>query len=175
VHTVRGAETGGYEEIPLPAVANTGMPLAQMVLSLRTRLGNQTSRNEKSNPMITSATVSTFNALPLPMDFDIASTGVVGFRREDTGKETLVRLEGSFDALSSPASRMALDSLVNERRSPVAVDMSALRSIDSSGIGAVVSLYKRVLAQGGQLSVRGLTGQPLAIFQLLRLDRLMAG
>jgi anti-sigma B factor antagonist len=63
---------------------------------------------------------------------------------------------------------------VNDHRSPVVIDMSALRSVDSSGVGAVVSLYKRVRAQGGQVSVQGLMGQPLAIFRLLRLDRVMA-
>jgi anti-anti-sigma factor len=102
-----------------------------------------------------------------------ATTGLAGLSREDTGTQTLMRLEGSFDALSAPAARPALDALVSEHRSPVAIDMSALHSIDSSGIGAVVSVYKRVLAQGGRLSVQGLTGQPLALFQLLRLDRLM--
>jgi anti-anti-sigma factor len=103
------------------------------------------------------------------------TAGLAGFSREDTGAATLLRLEGALDALSTPASRTALDTLVNDRRSPVAIDMSALSSIDSSGVGAVVSLYKRVVAQGGRLSVQGLSGQPLAIFQLLRLDRLLVG
>jgi anti-sigma B factor antagonist len=57
-----------------------------------------------------------------------------------------------------------LDALVHERKSPITIDMSGLRSIDSSG----------VLAQGGRVTIAGLRGQPLAIFQLLRLDRLMA-
>lgn len=64
--------------------------------------------------------------------------------------------------------------MVSDQRSPVAIDMSALRMIDSLGVGAVVSLYKRVRAQGGRISVQGLNGQPLAIFHLLRLDRLLA-
>jgi anti-sigma B factor antagonist len=114
------------------------------------------------------------SAPPISLDPHLATTNLAGFRREDSGRKTLLRLEGAFDALSAPASRSALDTLVNDRRSPVAIDMSALRLIDSSGVGAVVSLYKRVVAQGGELSVRGLNGQPLAIFQLLRLDRLMA-
>ena len=87
---------------------------------------------------------------------------------------TLIRLEGTFDALSSPAARPMLDALVHERKSPITIDMSGLRSIDSSGVGAVVSVYKRVRAQGGRVTIAGLRGQPLAIFQLLRLDRLMA-
>lgn len=85
-----------------------------------------------------------------------------------------MRLEGTFDALSAPTARPALDAVVRDQRSPVAIDLSGLRLIDSSGVGAIVSLYKRVRAQGGRVSVQGLNGQPLAIFQLLRLDRLMA-
>ena len=47
--------------------------------------------------------------------------------------------------------------------------------LDSSGVGALVSLYKRVRAQGGQVVMIGLRDQPLAIFRLLRLDRVMIG
>jgi anti-anti-sigma factor len=47
--------------------------------------------------------------------------------------------------------------------------------LDSSGVGALVSLYKRVRAQGGDVVVTGLRDQPLAIFRLLRLDRVMVG
>jgi anti-sigma B factor antagonist len=57
----------------------------------------------------------------------------------------------------------------------VVVDLSFLRVIDSSGVGAIVSLYKRVRATGGDVRVVGLRDQPLAIFQLLRLDRVLVG
>ncbi len=123
---------------------------------------------------MTSATASTSNAPVSLTDLYRGALNLSGFSREDTGSKTLVRLEGSFDALSAPAARPALDGVVNDHRSPVVIDMSALRSVDSSGVGAVVSLYKRVRAQGGQVSVQGLMGQPLAIFRLLRLDRVMA-
>ncbi len=121
-----------------------------------------------------SATVSISSAGAISASVLHATVGLAELSREDTGTETLVRLEGSFDALSTPAARLALDTLVTDQRSPVAIDMSALRMIDSSGVGAVVSLYKRIRAQGGRITVQGLNGQPLAIFQLLRLDRLLA-
>ena len=47
--------------------------------------------------------------------------------------------------------------------------------LDSSGVGALVSLYKRVRAYGGEVVMIGLRDQPLAIFRLLRLDRVMIG
>jgi anti-sigma B factor antagonist len=57
----------------------------------------------------------------------------------------------------------------------VEVDLSNLRLIDSSGVGALVSLYKRAHAQGSNVEIRGLRDQPLAIFRLLRLDRVLIG
>ena len=53
----------------------------------------------------------------------------------------------------------------------VTVDLSDLRLNDSSGVGAMVSLYKRIRANGGEVRFVGVTAQPLVIFKLLRLDR----
>ena len=50
------------------------------------------------------------------------------------------------------------------------MDLSELRLVDSSGIGALVSLYKRVRGTGGQVEFVGVTAQPRVIFKLLRLD-----
>lgn len=93
------------------------------------------------------------------------------FSRSDNGDETLLKIEGALDALSAPDLRPTLDALVSEKRKKVVVDLSALRLIDSSGIGVIVSLFKRIGAQGGVVRVTGLRDQPLAIFKLLRLDR----
>ena len=152
------------------------MLLSGNVLMLRPADHQQspTRRDQKATSIMTSAPAAIFSAPLFSTDLYRSTLGLASFRREDIGAETVVHLEGSFDALSAPAARPALDAVVNDRRSPVAIDMSALRSIDSLGVGAVVNLYKRVRAQGGQASVQGLKGQPLAIFQLLRLERLMA-
>jgi anti-sigma B factor antagonist len=93
------------------------------------------------------------------------------FSRSDQGEETILRIEGALDAVSTPEIRPMIDALVAEQRPAVTVDLSSLRLIDSSGVGAIVSLYKRMRAQGGQVTVKGLRDQPLAIFRLLRLDR----
>jgi len=82
-------------------------------------------------------------------------------------------IEGQLDALSASDLRVELDRLVAARPGTVEVDLSQLRLIDSSGVGALVSLYKRVRAQGGNVVIRGIRDQPLAIFQLLKLDRFM--
>jgi anti-sigma B factor antagonist len=91
--------------------------------------------------------------------------------RTDDGDETVLRIEGALDAVTAPEIRPTLDALVAEGRKKITVDLSSLRLIDSSGVGAIVSLFKRVRAGGGEVRITGLRDQPLAIFQLLRLDR----
>ena len=84
-------------------------------------------------------------------------------------------IEGELDALSSPNLRNEMDKLVATQPTRVEVDFKSLRMVDSSGVGTLVSLYKRVRAQGGAVMLMGLRDQPLAIFRLLRLDRVMVG
>ena len=86
---------------------------------------------------------------------------------------TFLTIEGTLDAVSVSDLRGELDKLVGMRPKSVEVDLSQLRMIDSSGVGALVSLYKRVRAKGGKVVLKGVRDQPLAIFQLLQLDRLM--
>ena len=51
------------------------------------------------------------------------------------------------------------------------VDLAKLKLIDSSGVGAIVCLLKRVRVQNGDVKISNLGGQPYEIFKLLRLDR----
>jgi anti-sigma B factor antagonist len=86
---------------------------------------------------------------------------------------TQLAIEGELDAVSVSELRPDLEKLVKSKPTSVEVDLSSLRMVDSSGVGALVSLYKRVRAQGGSVIIKGLRDQPLAIFRLLRLDRVM--
>ena len=84
-------------------------------------------------------------------------------------------IEGELDAVTVPDLRKEIDKLAANSPKRVEIDLSALRMVDSSGVGAIVSLYKRVRGAGGEVVVIGLRDQPLAIFRLLRLDRVMVG
>ena len=88
----------------------------------------------------------------------------------DDGGSMVLRIRGELDALSAPELRPVLDKLIDERHPEVCVDLSELRLIDSSGVGALVSLYKRVRANQGSVRFTGVKAQPLVIFKLLRLD-----
>ena len=91
--------------------------------------------------------------------------------RTDKDDETTLTIDGTLDAVTAPDLRAVVDQLVNEHRMSVTLELSALRLIDSSGVGVIVSLFKRIRANGGQVKIVGLRDQPRAIFRLLRLDR----
>ena len=86
---------------------------------------------------------------------------------------TAVRIEGGLDAVTVSELRPFIDTLVEEQHPHIVLDLSNLRLIDSSGVGALVFLYKKAKEYGGAATVHGLCGQPMSIFKLLRLDRVL--
>lgn len=94
----------------------------------------------------------------------------MNYSREDIDDKTTIYVRGELDALSATEIRPLLDRVVEDRRLDVTVDLSQLRLVDSSGVGALVSLFKRVRAAGGEVTFVGTTAQPLVIFKLLKLD-----
>jgi anti-sigma B factor antagonist len=100
--------------------------------------------------------------------------GGTSFDRIDDGEETVLEIRGVLDAVTAQDVRPTVGALVAEGRRSIRVDLSALRLIDSTGVGLIVGLYKRCRVFGGTVQVSGLKDQPLAIFRLLRLDRIFA-
>jgi anti-sigma B factor antagonist len=99
----------------------------------------------------------------------------MGYTRTDSAEETTLKIDGTLDAVTAPELRPTLDAIVAEGKKHITVELSNLRLIDSSGVGVLVSLFKRVRANGGDVRLVGLRDQPLAIFKLLRLDRVFPG
>jgi anti-sigma B factor antagonist len=91
--------------------------------------------------------------------------------RTDIEGESRLRIAGALDALTVREIGPVIDGLVADRRPRIVVELAELTLIDSSGVGAIVSLYKRVKADGGQVVVEGARDQPLAVLKLLKLDR----
>lgn len=86
----------------------------------------------------------------------------------------LLKLAGSLDAMTAPELLPTIDRLVDEKRTRITVNLEGLDLIDSSGVAAIVALYKRTRSNGGRVIVTGARDQPLAIFKLLRMDRVFA-
>jgi anti-sigma B factor antagonist len=97
----------------------------------------------------------------LPNPFDI--------QRNDS--ETSLSVRGSLDINSAPQLAEEIDKIVASKPKKVTVDLSGLDLIDSSGVAALVKLYKGIRGHGGAVAMLGARDQPLAIFKLLRMDK----
>ncbi len=84
-----------------------------------------------------------------------------------------LHLDGELDVVSVRRLRPLVDELLARDCRAVVVDLSALRLIDSSGIGILIHLSRRLRAMGGRLIVRGARAQPLSILRLMKLDRVL--
>ena len=52
------------------------------------------------------------------------------------------------------------------------LDLSRLRFVDSSGLGAILSCLRQLSAKGGDLKLCGMSKQVRAVFELVRLHRI---
>lgn len=81
---------------------------------------------------------------------------------------TIVDVVGQIDLGSSPALRKTLmDSLKNTKQ--VAINLSAVKYIDSSGIASLLEVLKAANDSKKKLVLFGLTGAVLQVLQLTRL------
>lgn len=96
---------------------------------------------------------------------------MLDYERQDNASVTVFALKGNLDAITAPTLKREVEALMAARRIFVVFDLSRLELIDSSGVGAIVSLFKRVRTLQGDVKIARLTGQPSEIFKLLRLDR----
>ncbi len=82
----------------------------------------------------------------------------------------IIKLNGNFDADSVKLMKDDIEAY-SKFSTNIIFDLEQVPFIDSSGIGAIVYLYKRMAAKGFSVSVTGLTQQPLELFQMLFLDK----
>ena len=96
------------------------------------------------------------------------------FQVTNHSDETRIDVRGMLDVNTAPALAELVDEIIAERRPKVVVDLAGLDIIDSSGVAVLVKLYKGVRGAGGHVTVTGARDQPLAIFKLLRMDKVFA-
>lgn len=93
--------------------------------------------------------------------------------REDTSAAGTSRLlvSGELDVETSPALRDRGAALVDGGTDNLIVDLAGVTFIDSTGLGALVSLQKRCRRRGGSLVVTGCQGPVERLMSLTGLDR----
>lgn len=81
-------------------------------------------------------------------------------------------LIGEFDAMGCHEIRQELEVLVEEHGDKaIEFDIGQVTFMDSSGIGAIVFMLKRMRAKGGSLTLVNAQGQPKQLISLLRVDQ----
>ena len=87
------------------------------------------------------------------------------------GSACLVTLTGEVDVYTAPELRKRLIEAVDTGSGSLVVDMSAVDFIDSSGLGVLVSILKRVSEQGQTMTIVSDREIVLKVFNITCLDR----
>src|SRR5438105_3627205 len=75
--------------------------------------------------------------------------------KEQDGPESELKIAGAFDASTVREINPAVDAVVAEHPHRVTVDLDSVSLMDSTGVSVLVSLWKRIKAQGGSVVVVG--------------------
>jgi anti-sigma B factor antagonist len=98
----------------------------------------------------------------------------MGFVQSNANGVTIIRIVGQLIV----GNRQELKTLVQEGmdrgETKFLIDCSETGYIDSSGLGALVTLSKKVREQGGELRIAGLNEDLRSLFELTKLDTLFA-
>ena len=91
---------------------------------------------------------------------------------EQRGSAVLLTVqEERLDAHNSSELKAQMLKLFEEGKNNLVVDLHAVRFVDSSGLGALVSGFKNASSRNGSLKLTGLQLQVKSMFELTRLHR----
>jgi anti-sigma B factor antagonist len=93
--------------------------------------------------------------------------------RDDNGV-TVVRVEGQLIVGNRQELKELIGSALESGDRKFLIDFAGAGYIDSSGLGALVGLSRRVREAGGELRLSGLNEDLRSLFELTKLDTLFA-
>jgi anti-sigma B factor antagonist len=104
------------------------------------------------------------------VEVSIARTSMLGLPSDREGGECEMRIEGAFDAHTAGGLEAAIEAFVANHPRRVIIDLERVSLMDSVGVGVIVSLWKRIKAQGGSVVVVHAHDQPLTVLRVLKLE-----
>jgi anti-sigma B factor antagonist len=87
---------------------------------------------------------------------------------------TVLAVEGELNALTSPALRERIAEALDDGARAIAIDLTHVRFMDSSGLGVLVGGLKSARLHGGNLVLAGPGEQVRTLFEITQADRLFA-
>ncbi len=85
----------------------------------------------------------------------------------------VVRPVGRLNMVSAPQLSQTVADLVADGASKMVIDLSDTDTIDSSGLGALVSCLKKARSAGGDLRLAGPNSQARTVLELTNLSRVL--
>ena len=99
----------------------------------------------------------------------------MGFSQSRDGSGvTVVKVEGQLIVGNRQELKELVFAALDKGDRRILIDFSQTGYIDSSGLGALVSISKRVREAGGELRLSGLNEDLRSLFELTKLDTLFA-
>ena len=92
---------------------------------------------------------------------------------ESRDDRRIVRIKGKITFEYCPALQDRLDSVLNEKVREIAIDFKDVPFIDSSGIGEVLRLFKRMRDAGGEVVLLNPNRKLRDLFAMYRFDQFM--
>lgn len=90
---------------------------------------------------------------------------------EITADHVLVKLVGKLYMEEASGLRIQLLQLFDEGNRHFVVEVHELESMDTTGLGVFISLYKRTKVVGGEVVIRGAQGSVRQLFALTGMDQ----
>jgi anti-sigma B factor antagonist len=89
----------------------------------------------------------------------------------NAGKAIIVTLSGAVDLHHTPQVHKALVSACDQKPARLIINLSDVSYMDSSGIGTLVEVFRRVNAYKGVLVLCGMNERVHSVFEITKLDK----
>ena len=90
-----------------------------------------------------------------------------------TDNTTVLDLNGPFIMADAPHFKARVREVLDGGAKQIAVNLSAVSYLDSSGIGAIVGAFSAIKGAGGQCKFFAPTAQVLKVLKMVRLDSVL--
>lgn len=88
-------------------------------------------------------------------------------------KHTLVQIHENFDAKLMAQARSIFEEIIQHADRNVILDLSQVEVLDSSGIGAIVFLFKRLYIKGIKLELKEMQEHPFRLIEQLHINEII--
>lgn len=85
----------------------------------------------------------------------------------------VIKPDGRLNLAAAPALRQQLHRLIQDGNARLVVDLSGVSTVDSSGLGALISGLKSARQAGGDLRIAAPGQQVSAVLELTNLNRVL--